>query len=319
MSSPRPSQASSLLELPTELLLEIASLFPFPFDVLSPPPRQIAMKQQERLERRQIFATLSQTCSALRTVFLPLLWRHVETSKSRLHLRPINSSLRKDIFPHIRSFHGAQYHSAYELSNLFLLLRALPNLDCIEIHSINSYVLNTLANDHAFSEVKFTTVTTLSIPTFTHRIFSAFPNVQTLASPSMYFSSEALVTAKNAFPRLHSLFGVQLVDHVVIVTIAAPVTSHSKVMRLHNRFELLSYPGYTQALLSRLANMKNLCELALVESNVSEAIPLADNIAVGTNVLQKSKGRGQKVLKVWERDAAGDYRPHPTVILVRDE
>ncbi|KAJ7445552.1 hypothetical protein B0H11DRAFT_2087275 [Mycena galericulata] len=219
-----------------------------------------------------------------------------------LHLRRINSSLRKVIFPHIRSFHGVQYNGAHELSKLFLLLQALPNLDCIEIQSINSYVLNTLANDRAFSEVKFTTVTTLSIPAFTHRMFSAFPNIQTLASPSMYFSSEALMAAKNAFPRLYSLSGVQLVDHIVVehlcgfpslraVAIAAPITSHSK----------------------------NLCELALVESNVPEAIPLADLIAVGTNVLRKSNGRGQKVLKVWERDGAGDYRPHPTVILVQDE
>ncbi|KAJ7445531.1 hypothetical protein B0H11DRAFT_2290889 [Mycena galericulata] len=196
----------------------------------------------------------------------------------------------------------------YELANLLLLLQALPNLDCIEIHSI----LDTLAGHPAFSGVKFTTVTTLCIPAFMYSMFVAFPNVQTLAFPSIFFSSAALVAAKNAFPRLRSLSGVQLADDIVVarlckfpslraMTIVAPVTSHSK------------------ALLSRLADMKNLCELALVQSNVSEAIPLADNISAGTNVLRNSKGRGQKVLKVWEHDAAGDYRPHPTVILVHDE
>ncbi|KAJ7467341.1 hypothetical protein B0H11DRAFT_2306391 [Mycena galericulata] len=201
-----------------------------------------------------------------------------------------------------RSFHGVNCHSAYELSSLFPHLQALPNLDCIEIHSIDSYVLNTLAKDHAFSQVKFTTVTTLSIPAFTHRMFSAFPNIQTLASPSMYSSSEALLAAKNAFPRLHSLSGVQLADHIVVehlcgfpslraVAIAAPITSHSKT------------------LLSRL--MKNFCELALVESNVPEAIPLVDLIAVGTTVLQKSKGKGLKVLKIWRYDGAVDWTLSP--------
>lgn len=103
MNAPQPSQGCSFLGLPTELLLEIAALFPFLFTIHSPQMRPWQEdRAPERLERRKILRALSQTCVALRIVFLPLLWRHFEATKASLDICYAEGPLPTLIFPYIR-------------------------------------------------------------------------------------------------------------------------------------------------------------------------------------------------------------------------
>jgi hypothetical protein len=69
-----PVHVTGLPGLPTEMLTEIVSHFPIaPIPSFSESP-----EDSSYLERRKVIGALSQMCSKLRSVFLPLYWERIE-------------------------------------------------------------------------------------------------------------------------------------------------------------------------------------------------------------------------------------------------
>ncbi|KAJ7877333.1 hypothetical protein B0H13DRAFT_2546760 [Mycena leptocephala] len=269
---------------------------------------------EERLERRQFLRPLSQTCSTLRAVFLPLLWRHFEACDAHLHIRykRIGISVQTGIFPHIRFFHiSLTSPSAYILARLFDFLQDLPNLECLQLYSVDYYLVKTLAG--AFNDHPLPTVTTLCIPGWATTLFPAFPNVQSLTF-STHAHHDTLRLTKRSFPQLHSLGGVYLTSDSIVELHGFP----------HLRSLYLSGPidETSASLLSRLPALPFLSSLSLenrTTSSTGELLPLEALIAAGTNVLHVARGRGRKVLTVWIFKGHTEFELDPVVIYVKDE
>ncbi|KAJ7877329.1 hypothetical protein B0H13DRAFT_1893260 [Mycena leptocephala] len=282
-----------LLTLPTELLLELASPYPFPFTNLSPCMRPQDWAE-ERLERRQFLRPLSQTCSTLRAVFLPLLWRHFEACNAHLHIKYKRAGISEQtgIFTHMRFVHiSLTPPSPYVLARLFDFLQNLPNLECLQLYSVDYSLLQSLAG--AFNDYPLATVTTLCIPGGT-TLFPAFPNVQSLTF-STYAHHDTLRLARRSFPQLHSLGGVHLNPDAIVELHGFP---HLRSLYLSGPIHETSAP-----LLSRLSALPFLSSLSLenqvISRTTAKLLPLEALIAAGTNVLRVARGRGQKVLTVW--------------------
>jgi hypothetical protein len=102
--------------------------------------------------------------------------------------------------------------SPYALARLFDFLQTLPNLECLQLYSVDYSLLQSLAG--AFKDYPLPAVTTLCIPGGT-TLFPAFPNIQSLTF-STYAHRDTLLLAKRSFPQLHSLGGVYLTPDSVV-------------------------------------------------------------------------------------------------------
>lgn len=101
MSEAAHPASSSLLALPTELLVEIVSYYRDPFTFVSPLVRQ-EHGGQEREDRVQVLRSLSQVCASLRPIFLPMFWERLYVSGASLKDIYMESELKTLIFPYIK-------------------------------------------------------------------------------------------------------------------------------------------------------------------------------------------------------------------------
>ncbi|KAJ7158999.1 hypothetical protein C8R43DRAFT_1234112 [Mycena crocata] len=308
--SPEVLVASSLLvNLPNELLAEIISHYPDPFTFCSPLLRR-EHGLQERQDRRQILRSLSQTCSTLRDVFLPLLWERFDPSSGSFNEEYTKHPLITLIFPYIRSVHVSMLNwnkNAREPVFLFVqFLGMLPNLRGVQIHP-HSRLLPVLV--YAFSDVKLPGVTSLSVPEWSEQIFPAFPNVTTLACVSTSKESKALQAAKKYLPRLEALAVLRLSEALIheIVRdfphLRALSVSSTGPLESSDRFDLLR-------------RLKRLSQLSLVHEDVEHLPSLDALIQAGTDVLRASASTEPKVLRIWSYSVHEGFDVVPRVVCV---
>ncbi|KAJ7144418.1 hypothetical protein C8R44DRAFT_144284 [Mycena epipterygia] len=325
-NSPTPH---SLLGLPTELLLEIISYYHDPFTFFSPLVDQ-KHAAQEREVRVQILRSLSQTCSALRSIFLPSLWERLHASGASFEERYTESALKTLIFPYIKSVHiSMRAWSSKQIVLFVQLLRALPNLSGLQIYHAPSGRRILRIMSYGFQDAVFPGVTALCVPEYLSIIFPSFPNVTALACPSIYAKNSILPPAKQYFPRLEALGGLRLSKELIeevlgdfptlrSISISSTISLDSAV-RHRIRSIRTDRAGLFQDLLPLFKRFKHLCKLSLVHEDIEHLLLSLENlIAGGRDVLRASDSQEVKELRVWSYDVYKGFNVAPCVILVND-
>ncbi|KAJ6536907.1 hypothetical protein B0H19DRAFT_1240738 [Mycena capillaripes] len=313
MAAPR-----SLTDLPPELLVEIISHYPCQFTYLSPLVRREHVAK--RRERCQVLRTLSQCCSSLRRIFLPMLWERIEMDKPNFREQDTSSELATLVFPYIKSVHiSMKFWSGSHKETIFLFvefLRTLPNLTGLQIyHGLSWSIIPVVC--YAFSTSSLPNITALSVPSSLDGVFPGFPNLTTLAPPAMLapevlYHSRLLPRVKEHCPRLDPLAGLR-VDEILAGDFSHLCDfPHLRALSVANMF-----PVDAENLFKRLRAFPQLSELELLHQDKADVqlLPLEALIAGGRDTLRASQSKSVKVLK---RDfEMTDVAPHSrTVILV---
>ncbi|KAJ6489717.1 hypothetical protein DFH09DRAFT_1208940 [Mycena vulgaris] len=302
--------ASSLLELPTEILTEIIAYHPDPFTVCSPLLRQ-EHGVQERGVRRLVLRALSQSSSRLRSIFLPLLWEQFHASAAQFQQKYITSEFVTLIFPHIKSVHvSMKSWSLGQMETIFLLVEflcELPTLAGFQICDPPPTIMPIIR--YAFKDAVFPTVASLCVPDWlAPAIFDSFPNVTTLACPSIYAHSDALVFAKRHFPRLEALAGLRLSKDLI----------DDLVRDFPNlrAISVSSTAGRRSAVLPMLKRFKALARLSLVHEDSENLLSREALVNGGAEVLLASESPEAKVLTVWSYNVYEGFHLWPRIIWV---
>ncbi|KAJ7041483.1 hypothetical protein C8F04DRAFT_143484 [Mycena alexandri] len=299
----------SLMDLPTELLVEIVSHYTNSYTFLSPFVRQEHNAQREA--RQQALRSLSQTSSVLRELFLPILWEQFEASKPNFQESHTQSEFAKTVAPYIKSVHITMklWSNPAEMEAIFLFLqflRGLPNLSGLQIQRVPWSIVPILT--YAFNSVTLPTVTAVSVPNSLDVIFPSFPNVTTLASPELLSGNRLIPAATEKFPRIDAISGLRL-GHakrphspsfkwkfVDALSLAFP---HLRALSVTST--LPDKASETpEALFAPLHGFPTLSELSLVYENGT--LPLEALIEGGKEVLHASRSRETKILRVWSNE-----------------
>ncbi|KAJ7687809.1 hypothetical protein B0H17DRAFT_1069370 [Mycena rosella] len=304
------SAPTSLLELPTELLVEIVSYHQDPFTFISPLLRPEHGVQQ-RQDRLQVLRSMSQSCSRLRSIFLPLLWERFHGSEHSFQERYMDSDLKTRLFPFIKSVHVSMQHwLPTQMKTVFLFLeflRALPNLVGLQIHYLQSDMMPIMM--YALKDVVFPTVIALGVPDWSAQVlFKSFPNVTTLACPAIYAGSIALPAAKIHFPRLEALAGLRL--------------SKELINGLLRDFPALRDMSISSTIasestdLSLLKGFRRLARLSFVYEDLKGLLSLDALINRGAELLRESDSSEARVLTLWSYNVYEGFDTFPRVVSV---
>ncbi|KAJ7617166.1 hypothetical protein FB45DRAFT_1063683 [Roridomyces roridus] len=327
------STTSSLVDLPTELLVEIVSYYPHPHEFLSPLLRH-EHGLQERKDRQQVLRSLSQTCGVLRRLFLPALWERLEVSKgSLLREEAVSSEVSTSLLSYVKSIHVSTAEwPASDIEPIFLLvnlLKALPNVTGLQIYHNIAWEL-VAAFAYAFAEASFPSITELAVPDVLEQMFPSFPNVKTLACPAIYAHSRVLSPAQQYFPHLEGISGLRLSKMLInqvrqhlpklrAISVSSVVPPEDSDGRSHNHQPVEDdedcRPMFTD--LALLRDFKHLEELSLIYACAErDALSLPALISAGKDVLQhtSSKTFNKKLLRVWDWDWSKGFDVHPRVV-----
>ncbi|KAJ6562217.1 hypothetical protein B0H19DRAFT_1259795 [Mycena capillaripes] len=307
MTSVRSSSAS-LEDLPTELLLEILAIYPdSPLVFFSP----LAFREygvHEREFRRQILQSLSQTCTTLRNVFLPLLWNifDVTVPKIKDHYTQ-NTILQTAVFPFIQNIHiNFSNIPALDADTTDLVVRflcVLPNFVGLRIRLERS-VMPLLI--HSIGSHTFPTVTSLCVPGWLDPLFPAFTGVTSLTCPAIFHDMNTLAAAQQHFSRLDTLAGLSPYKQVI-----------EDVFEKFPRLRRISTSGPIDLdLLPLFSLFRNLSELSLAHRADDEDTSAVHLILAAQTVLRRSKSRDRKLILIWEFTMLEGYSLYPRVIHV---
>ncbi|KAJ7463037.1 hypothetical protein FB451DRAFT_1266706 [Mycena latifolia] len=301
---------SPLLKLPTELLCDIVSYHRDPFTFESPLLRQ-EHGFQDRQDRHQVLRSLSQSCSRLRAIFLPLLWERLD-AEAKFQAHPTESELKTLIFPYIKSVHVSLQHATMETIFAMLeFLGALPNLAALQIYQLPADLMAIMI--YAFKGVVIPTVTTLCVPdSSAPAICSSFPNVTSFGCPSIYERSMALAPAKVHFPLLEALAGLRL-SKGLIDTLLRDFPN----LRTISVSSLIA--SVSAELLPLLKRFKRLARLSLVHEDSVHSLSLEAVVSSGAAVLRASQSPEPRVLTVWSYNVYEGFDPFPRVVSVAAE
>ncbi|KAJ6571129.1 hypothetical protein B0H19DRAFT_1129243 [Mycena capillaripes] len=292
-----PQAPCFLIDIPTELVIEIITYHTSSFNFLSPlvTPEDV----EHRQARRQDLCSLSQSCIALRDVCQPFLWERLDISSRNFGQLWRYTEIASHILSYVKSVHISMDNWFQEetISVLPEFLSTLSNLTGVRIYNTDSW--STVQSfSSALANHCFPTVTSLSVYDTLHTIFSAFPNVTTLACPEIYLDSPGLDPAKTHFPRLDALVGVRLDsadstdDFIAALARDFPrlrALSIASPFRPRDRFGPATLRAFT-----------HLSELGLFyEVDPTEYVSLEELISGGRDILQASQSIDAKVVRVW--------------------
>ncbi|KAJ7102839.1 hypothetical protein C8R44DRAFT_746809 [Mycena epipterygia] len=227
-----------VLEIPTEIWLEIVS--GANFLILQSEkdgiPRSLLLLSRSKISscpkttppayrvRPETLRALSQTCRAFRAVFLPLLWEHVEAcfeSKdgAAWHARVANVLLdrckgllkreNRNIARHVRVISvSLSWHRIAVVMPLFAqCLQSLPNLDTLHVLYLKSKWEKTVTA--VFEDIELPGVRTIILPSYTHAILAACPNVRDV-SCNEETGAKLFDTLVDCCPKVERIQGFQL-------------------------------------------------------------------------------------------------------------
>ncbi|KAJ6557532.1 YT521-B-like domain-containing protein [Mycena capillaripes] len=194
------------------------------------------------------------------------------------------------------------------MSNLPEFLAALPNLRAVRMYHVSSPTIGR-ALCSALANCCFPTVHSLSIPDGLYIIFPAFPNLTTLACPSIHLHTPLLEPAKSHLPRLDALVGMRLdstrdfiatlardFPHLRALSIASPIRPDDKARSLF-AFGLETLRAFT-----------HLSELGLFHRpDPANVHPLEELVSAAKVVLQASQSPDTKVSQ-WPCRVPARYR-----------
>ncbi|KAJ7155215.1 hypothetical protein C8R46DRAFT_437725 [Mycena filopes] len=294
----------SLLDLPTELLVEIVSHYPNTFTFLSPFVLQEYTTQRQ--DRQRVLQSLSQVCSRLRNLFLPILWKQLDASNPAFHAHYTQSEFAKTVAPYIKSVHVAMdlwtTSRMKPMRNFLDFLCSLPNLAGLQIHSPPFDLIVSIAS--AFANVRLPTVTALSLPTSLDCIFPCFPNVTQFASHEVIATTHFIPGLTNKFPHLEAFAGLRLPYFDLSILEAKELSAafpHLRALSVRSTFPV-SYPEPGDSYFEHLRAFTNLSELAVVFDEGERTLALEPLIAGCKAVLQASRSVERKALLVWAHE-----------------
>ncbi|KAF9039446.1 hypothetical protein BDZ89DRAFT_1129340 [Hymenopellis radicata] len=215
VSVPVDANSRGLPVFPYELHLEILSYCPS-----LPVPKIRAEKDYKKSDYRTRYETarsLSQTCSALRAVYLPLAWQDLDLlpgARSNQRNFAIETIARLEMVT-VRAPFLAQHVRSVSvvLTNVSPMavysefvehLLKLPNLHTLQILKIPATATCLDALKDAFEDVTLPSVHTLNIHAYeAHIIMNSFPNLGSLLSPLHLFAFRGSVA--RSFPTIEDL------------------------------------------------------------------------------------------------------------------
>ncbi|KAJ7911092.1 hypothetical protein B0H13DRAFT_586761 [Mycena leptocephala] len=309
----------SLLDLPTELLMEIVKSYPplyaYDADALA---HGVKIKQ---FYGHNALRALSQTCCTLRTIFLPALWVRVhagplwvlsrEGSHKILERRMRGIQRTPYVVPYIRSLSVSLKECNMDnwqpIAQFIRVLRLLPNLRTLTILGLRHDMVSILAASCEGS--LFPSVVTLALPDDLSSILHCFPNVQALTHVqhgSSYYGGLELIGAASHCNQLHTfnnplIFGIAGLHKFDFLRKSIP---HIQRLSIWQNLDGIPADPILQGLRS-LEGMDNLSELSLRYSvgdasveNPNVGSHLGKILEAGKDVLRTSKATGRKVLQI---------------------
>ncbi|KAJ7743920.1 hypothetical protein DFH07DRAFT_835141 [Mycena maculata] len=252
------------LNLPTEILLEITAYYhntPLPYERYRRPTGDAIL-----LGRFDMLRSLSQTCRTFRSIFLYLVWEHVEaldipsdTTGRHINLlkRRMTGILKTPSLPRfVRTVLVSLRLSApnWNLITVFArFLQATPNLSALHIVEIYDRHAGILAGRLAGQY--FPSVQTLTIPSSLSRAVSSFPNLRTLICGDSFVSDyDALALLKESSKHCPSL--QSLANFTPSTSVIKGLLKHFPHVK-----ELRFRHVATSDILNLLGALENLCSI----------------------------------------------------------
>ncbi|KAJ7733688.1 hypothetical protein B0H16DRAFT_1579433 [Mycena metata] len=294
----------SLVDLPTELLVEISSHYTNSFTFLSPFVR--LEHNPQRQDRQQALRSLSQTSSLLRNLFLPILWEQFDASKPNFPESHTQTDFAKSVAPYIKSVHVSMHlWTLVEMQGIFLFvefLRGLPNLTGLQIQRVPWGLVPIIT--YAFHPVALPGVTALSVPNSLDVIFPSFPNVTTLASPDLSSGDRLIPAATENFPRLEAISGLRLAHRSESKTFISALSRAFPRLRALSvtKISLHDSSEPSEVLFDFLSGFSDLAHLSIVYEGHGQGPSLEALLDGGRQVLRASESRETKVITVWSHE-----------------
>ncbi|KAJ6485319.1 hypothetical protein C8R47DRAFT_1129782 [Mycena vitilis] len=308
----------SLPDLPTELLMEIVKYYPelnLDVDACIHPGRPVG----EQFQGNDSLRALSQTCRALRDIFVPVLWarvhacftsrnrpkRRIRTRAKMLERRMIGIQKTPYVAPCIRwmavTMLECNMSNWQPIAEFIRVLDLLPNLKDLTILQASTEMIPVL--ETSFYGKVFPSVSKLTLTDRFTSIMRCFPNVQVLA----YFHHnviEVFDVIKEHCKSIHTIRNIQLSAEVVRCLRDAIPNVKSIFLWYNLRLDTLRL----------LEGMDNLSELR-IRLNPTLVPSVADTIQVAERVLRTSKACGRKELRI-EEFVRGQTVQKETLIVV---
>ncbi|KAJ7839147.1 hypothetical protein B0H14DRAFT_2787877 [Mycena olivaceomarginata] len=303
----------SLHNLPTELLTEIVKYYPV---LLSNIDAYVRGVPGDQFDGDDTLRALSQTCRALRDVFLPVLWerihatfsartrpkRRIRTRAKMLERRMRGIQKTPHVVPYIRhlaiTLEECNMSNWQPMAHFIQVLDLLPALRSLTIYRITTEMIKVLRT--SCQGKLYSAIVTLAVPDELAPILHCFPNIETLTAcnrGSWYPYSFPLIpgklfsAAKDHCKHIRTVNNLPLwVEAINSFREGIPNVQHLSIWQNHHPDKLRLLEG-----------MDNLSELVVRHGSRDYnniRLPLEELIAAAERILRSSKAPRHKVLRV---------------------
>ncbi|KAF8172236.1 hypothetical protein K438DRAFT_1772863 [Mycena galopus ATCC 62051] len=317
---------ASLLDLPTELLMEIIKCYPQLYHFPEVPTHTYILEKKgmrtlcelygrgfrEQFVGNDALRALTQTCHLLRNTFLHMLWARLDAFFTQrtinmdgyiLERRMIGIQQTPYAVPHIRSLIVTMAECTTDhrqpMAEFIRVLEILPNLQELTIVQVRPEMVSVMRD--SFRGKVFPSVLSLALDNRLGSIMPCFPNVQTMYivdSPS----AGILRATKGSCHHIHTLF--------------APA------FRMSDDSMSSGIPQWLDSM-PRLNGMAALSDLRIQHFHIPDTPghklrpTLEDVVTVAKEVLRSSKATGRKVLHVQEF-VCGEFHKEIVIFIGRE-